>query len=194
MRRFAELFQPSHTTRIIDVGGYEGNWKLMDAAPNVLLVNLEDEDVRNGRFHKVRGDGRSLAYADASFDIAYSNSVIEHVGGIEAQRAFADEIRRVARAYYVQTPNKWFPVEPHLIAVALHWLPRRVTRRLVRTLSIWGWVARPDQDEIDTLLASIRLLGRAEMQELFPDSTIIEERFLGLVKSLIAVRVDDVRS
>jgi hypothetical protein len=188
MRKFEALFGPAPATRIIDVGGYAYNWTLIDAEPQVLLVNLEDEDRHDGRFHKVHGDGRRLPYADNSFDIAYSNSVIEHVGEPGDQDAFAAEIRRVAPRYYVQTPNRWFVIEPHLIAAGIHLLPRRVMRRLVRWLSVWGWVERPDQHAIDELLASIRLLDHARMRELFPDAEIHAETFLGLTKSLIAIR------
>jgi hypothetical protein len=188
MRRFEAIFDPAPTTRIIDVGGYQFNWTLIAATPQIELVNLEDEDRRDGRFHKVRGDGRRLAYADGSFDIAYSNSVIEHVGDLGDQDAFAAEIRRVAPRYYVQTPNRWFVIEPHLIAAGIHLLPRRLMRRLVRWLSVWGWVERPDQAAIDTLLGSIRLLDRERMAQLFPDAEIHRETFLGMTKSLIAIR------
>lgn len=188
MRQFVEWFQPDSSTRVIDVGGYELNWTLIDAAPQVLLVNLESETYERGRFRKVQGDGRRLQFPDKSFDIAYSNSVIEHVGGRDDQRAFANEIRRVARRYYVQTPNRRFFIEPHLIAPGIHWLPRRFTRRLVRRFSVWGLVTRPDPTRIDSILGSIRLLDKQEMQELFPDAEILEEKVLGMAKSLIAVR------
>jgi hypothetical protein len=188
MRQFEAMFEPAAKTRIIDVGGYEQNWRLIDATPQVLLVNLEDEERRDGRFHKVRGDGRQLPYEDNSFDIAYSNSVIEHVGDAIDQDAFAAEIRRIAPRYYVQTPNRWFVIEPHLIAAGIHLLPRPLTRRLVRWLSVWGWVAKPDQATIDELLASIRLVDRKRMQQLFPDAEIHAETFLGMTKSLIAIR------
>jgi hypothetical protein len=188
MRQFEAMFEPASATRIIDVGGYELNWTLIDAAPQVLLVNLEDEDRRHGRFHKVRGDGRKLPYDDNSFDIAYSNSVIEHVGDADDQDAFAAEIRRVAPRYYVQTPNRWFVIEPHLIAAGIHLLPRPLMRRLVRWFSVWGWVEKPDQATIDQVLAAIRLLDRKRMQQLFPDAEIRSETFLGMTKSLIAIR------
>jgi hypothetical protein len=188
MRRFAETFHPTSNTQIIDVGGYEFNWTLIESSPNVLMVNLERETVEHGRFKKVQGDGRNLEYPDKSFDIAYSNSVIEHVGDANDQCSFATEIRRVGRGYYVQTPYKWFPIEPHFITLGIQWLPRRVSRHLVRWLSVWGWITRPSQSETDAMLSSIRLLDKREMQRLFPDAEIFEEKFLGLTKSLIAVK------
>lgn len=188
MAEFSRLFQPSAATRVIDVGGYEFNWTLIAEAPQVVLVNLEPENWSKERFRKVQGDGRALQFADNSFDIAYSNSVIEHVGGPADQQAFAREVRRVAPSYFVQTPSAKFFVEPHLIAPFIHWLPFAWTRRLARWCSVWGWMTRPTQAQVDEFLRSIRLLDRHDMEQLFPDAEIMEERFMGMVKSLIAVR------
>src|SRR5690349_15851457 len=115
MQRFAERFQPHSATRIIDVGGYSSNWLLLRAALPVVLVNpdrAEWDDRSEPRFTKVQADGRRLPFRDGSFDIAYSNSVIEHVGEWEDQVAFAAELRRVAPHYFVETPNKRFLLEP----------------------------------------------------------------------------------
>jgi hypothetical protein len=188
MSQFAKLFDLDTRTRVLDVGGYEMNWTLIDAAPEVVLLNLEDEEWRRGRFQRIKGDGTQLQFADNSFDIAYSNSVIEHVGGPSEQQRFADEVRRVAPRYYVQTPNKWFVAEPHTMTVGLHWLPRPAFRRLLRRGSVWGWMDRPSQVEVDQMIDSIQMLDRADMERLFPDAEIIEERVLGMTKSLIAVR------
>lgn len=76
------------------------------------------------QFSYVQGDGRNLPYTNNEFDIVFSNSVIEHVGTFEDQKRFAEEIRRVAKSYWVQTPNRHFPVETHLIAPFIHFLPR----------------------------------------------------------------------
>ena len=189
MRQFEAMFRPDERTRILDVGGYEMNWTFLRAAPQVVMVNLEDEERTTGRFTKTRGDGRALPYADRAFDIAYSNSVIEHVGTDEDREAFAREIRRVARRYYVQTPNRWFPVEPHMMTVGIHWLPVPVQRRVVRPFTVWGWVDRPDQERVDEVIRTTRLLDREELARLFPDARILEEKVMGLTKSLIAVRL-----
>jgi len=50
---------------------------------------------------------------DGEFDLVFSNSVIEHVGDFERMRQFVHEARRVAKSYWIQTPSKWFPIEPH---------------------------------------------------------------------------------
>jgi hypothetical protein len=189
MSQFCDIFAVDDRTRIIDVGGYEMNWLLLKKKPKVMLVNLEAEEWEKGQFTRIQGDGRNLDFGDNSFDIAYSNSVIEHVGGWKDQMAFAAEIRRVAPQYYVQTPNRRFFIEPHLIAPFVHYLPIRLSRRLVRYFTVWGLVTKPSQDQVDEFLASIQLLSKKELKILFPDAKILEERFLGLVKSIIAVRI-----
>jgi ubiquinone/menaquinone biosynthesis C-methylase UbiE len=188
MQQFVRMFNLKDTDNVIDVGGTRGNWDFISIRPNILLVNLDHEEWQDGKMRKVRGDGTSLTYPDRSFDIAYSNSVIEHVGGWRNQAAFAREMSRVAPRYYVQTPNRRFFIEPHLIAPVLHFLPRRVVRRLVRYCSLWGWVTKPDQSAIDSFLDDVHLLDVNQMKELFPGAEIRKEKFLGMTKSIIALR------
>ena len=188
MAQFEELFRPTSSTRIIDVGGTEFNWSFISAAPQVTLLNITGPERVDGRFEHVHGDGRRLQYATKSFDIAYSNSVIEHVGTWEDQVAFASELRRVGRQYYVQTPNRWFFVEPHLWTPAIHYLPTDVICRLARNFTLWGWIMRPSQEYVDEFVRVIRLLDRKEVATLFPDAIILEEKVLGLTKSFIACR------
>lgn len=188
MRLFVETFQVTPDHRIIDVGGYMPDWKGVQPQPHVLVVNLEPVDRREGTIRKVQGDGRHLSYPDGSFDIAFSNSVIEHVGGWEDQQAFAREVARVARGYFVQTPNRWFPVEPHTIAPLIHFLPDAWQPWLVRRFSVWAWSVRPTPEQVDAFLRGIRLLDVPAMRTLFPDATIVRERLFGLTKSIIAIR------
>jgi hypothetical protein len=191
MRYFGARFRIDSATCVIDVGGYSDNWSLLAAEPLVVLANTDraEWDDRNlsRRFIKVEADGRRLPFCDNAFDVVYSNSVIEHVGDAKDQAAFAGEVRRVATRYFVQTPNRRFPIEPHLIAPLIHFLPKGLQRKLVRWCSVWGWMQRPDQAEIEAMLGGTRLLSRTEMAALFPEAEIVVERFIGLPKSLIAV-------
>jgi hypothetical protein len=131
-----------------------------------------------------------LDFADHSFDIAFSNSVIEHVGALDEQRAFADELRRVGRQLWVQTPARSFFFEPHLLTPFIHFLPHSWQRRLVRNFTLWGWVTRPSQASVDRMLGELRLLDYATFRALFPDCEIRRERFLGFTKSFVAVRIE----
>jgi len=191
MRAFAREFAPDASTRILDVGGTAFNWSLLDVPACLTLLNLEPPHgpsaLPEGAVAVV-GSGTRLPHADGSFDVAFSNSVIEHVVEPEARRRFAAELRRVGRGLWVQTPARGFPVEPHLMGVFVHWLPRRWQRRLIRGLTLWGWLARPGADEVEAFLDGTRLLDARELAELFPDCEIRRERFLGLPKSYVAVR------
>jgi hypothetical protein len=177
--------------RIADIGGLPGNWRYLRCDAQVVLVNLEFAPERDERFVCVIADGRRLPFRSDAFDVAYSNSVIEHVGGPGEQEAFAEEIKRIGKGYFVQTPNRWFVIEPHLLAPFIHFLPRSLQRRVARWFTIWGLVQRPSQQEIDRFLAGIHLLGVREMSHLFPGARLIRERILGFTKSFVAVRRPD---
>jgi hypothetical protein len=83
------------------------------------------------RLHTSIGDGRSLEFADKSFDLAFSNSVIEHVGDWTDMRQFAAELQCVGKSFHCQTPNKWFPVEPHFGTLFLYWIPSLLSRYVI---------------------------------------------------------------
>ena len=100
--------------------------------------------------------------------------MIEHVGGYTDQQRMAGEIRRVGRRYFVQTPNRYFPIEPHFLFPGFQFLPESARRRLWRL----GMPRTPYE--------AIELLDAAELRELFPDAVILRERAAGLTKSLIA--------
>jgi Methyltransferase domain len=130
-----------------------------------------------------------LPFADRAFDVVFSNSVIEHVSTWERQMQFAAGARRVGRKLWVQTPAYEFFIEPHLMTPFIHWLPVRWQRRLLRNFTPWGWLTRPPTPTVDAFIAEVRLLTRSEMRKLFPECEILEEKFLGMTKSYIAVRV-----
>lgn len=191
MAAFVRTFAPDAGTTILDVGGTPFNWTLVELASPVTLLNLRAPGAGTALppgVLCVRGDATRLAFPDASFDVAFSNSVIEHLGTPEAQQRFAAEVRRVGRGVWVQTPARGFPFEPHLLTLFLHWLPVAWQRRLVRWASGWGLLTRPSQARIDAFLRETRLLTLREMRALFPDCEIRRERLLGLTKSFVAVR------
>jgi methyltransferase family protein len=189
MRCFERIFRPTAATQILDVGGIRSTWELVDAQPRVTLLNLTApaEDMA-GRFTAVTATGLRLPHRDASFDIAFSNSVIEHVGPREAQAAFARELRRVGRGLWVETPARGFWIDPHLLTPGFHFLPRRWQRRLARSFTVWGRLTCPDPERAARMVDEIRLLTYREFSELFPDCTIQRERFLGWTKAYVAVR------
>jgi len=169
---FRRLMAPGPGERLLDVGSGETGLAGLEPELDVTGTDRVDRPGYPGPF--VRADGRGLPFADGEFDVAYSNSVIEHVVEPADRRALAKELTRVGGRYFVQTPNRWFPVEPHALLPLVHWLPRRVGRRL--------WNLGVSDDPFDETL----LLDARELQELFPDATIVRERMGPLTKSLVA--------
>ena len=189
MAQFQGLFKVTSQTRVLDNGGSEFNWALASCGPRLTILNLGfNRSPANGTRY-VAADARCLPFCARSFDIVYSNSVIEHVGDDSDIQAFANEIRRVGKGYYVQTPNRWFLVEPHYLAPLIHFVPKRWHKKLIRNCSVWGWLNRPSMHEAEQFADGIHLLTWADMRSLFPDAIILRERMLGLTKSLIAVRL-----
>jgi len=184
-KRFLAIFPPEEFRSVIDVGGLPAHWKGDDR--NITVLNLMPQTSSTCKV--VVGDGRHTEYPDQSFDLAYSNSVIEHVGKWQDQVAFASELRRIGKAVYCQTPNRWFPIEVHYFTFFLHWRSKLLRNYFVaRFLTGWGLLARPDRKEVQDFAGSIELLSYSAMQTLFPDCEIHRERCLGLTKSLIAIR------
>jgi hypothetical protein len=189
-RAFAPLERP---IRLLDVGGTPSYWRNVagEVGPDleITLLNRSAPESDPAGFRSLVGDARDLSrFGDREFDVVFSNSVIEHVGSFEDQRRMATEVRRVGRWYFVQTPNRRFPIEPHLEFPFFQYLPVALRVALVRRFQL-GWAPRlPDRAAAADYVTSIRLLTGAEVSALFPDGRLLAERFLGLVKSWIACR------
>ena len=180
-----DLFPANSFPNVIDVGGIASDWQ--DDNRVITILNLISQDCGRHRF--MDGDARHIECAQTGFDLAYCNSVIEHVGTWEDQKMVAGELSRIAPALWVQTPNRWFPVEVHYLTLFLHWWPALLRNYfVVRWLTGWGWLVRPNRDEVARYAASVHLLSAREMKQLFPDCILLRERFLGITKSLICVR------
>ena len=177
---------------ILDIGGTQQFWDLMlgDESMDirVTLLNIAHQTVSSSRFLSAAGDARSMPqFATQSFDVVFSNSVIEHVGDYRNQRMMADEIRRVGRRYFVQTPNKRFPLEPHFLFPFFQYFPLATRAWLVNKFNV-GWYRRiPDHSAALAEVESIQLLTRKQFAALFPDARIYVERLIGLPKSFIAI-------
>lgn len=181
--RFARLCHLHAADSIIDVGSGGGHalakFNRTNPITAVDLNRWPHQQPRNVTF--IEADGRCLPFPDRAFDVAFSNSVIEHMSA-DDQVLFASEIRRVARRYYVQTPNKWFPIEPHYQIPFFQFVPDTVKFWLNRRWKI-GWQAKGACE-------TIHLVGTKDMRRLFPDAEIHSEKVLGLTKSLMVVRAE----
>jgi Methyltransferase domain len=189
MRDFRDLYDINEETKIIDIGGSINNWKLIQVSPWLTIINVDANPETQGKIKIEIGNGCNLKYGNCSFDVAYSNSVIEHVGNWNSQVQFANEIRRMAPSYYVQTPNRRFFFEPHLVTPFIHFFPKRLQAILLRNFTVWGLIARPSTEYVKWFLDTTQLLTVKQVRALFPDAEIRREMWLGMTKSIIATRI-----
>ena len=177
---------------VIDLGGSPATWEGLTFADRITIVNLQErppDKALNSKSHYVRANALLTPFRDQEFDLAFANSVIEHVGETKQQETFASEMLRVGKRVYCQTPNRWFPVEPHYLALLVHWLPRAYFTYFVhRYMTVHGLITKPSREKHERVKAGIRLLNRRELQRLFPGCKIKTERFLCIPKSYAAYR------
>jgi len=187
LSRFLRLFPLEPTISILDVGGGDDwDWSAMSVAPFITILNLDVTPASEGKIRYVKGDAREMPFfRDKEFSISFSNSVIEHVGGFEEQKKMADELRRVSQAYWVQTPNRHFPIEPHMMFPFFQYLPLKMKRAVARHWPFSFEKLRKGDPERDAI--QVHLLTKRQMKLLFPEAEILKEKFCGMTKSLIAV-------
>ncbi|MBV9455779.1 MAG: class I SAM-dependent methyltransferase [Rubrobacter sp.] len=183
---------------ILDVGGTLLFWEKMRFAEErgvrIVLLNVgeaefghpKEAEFGHPNFTCVVGDARDMGeFGDQEFEVVFSNSVIEHVGGYDEQRRMAEEVRRVGKRYFLQTPNRFFPIEPHFLFPLFQFLPRSFRVFLVRCLDLGWFKSAHDEQEAAKIVDAIRLLTEREVRALFPEGTVYKEKILGLTKSFV---------
>ncbi len=180
--------------RIADIGGTQYYWDIVaefvaTRPVDITLINPKEAAPSAGKFRHLAGDATELGeLAEMSFDFVHSNSVIEHVGDWTKMTAMAANVRRLAPRYYVQTPNFWFPYEPHFRCLFIHWLPEQMRYRLVKRYALGFADAKETVGAAMERVQSARLIDVGQMRALFPDAAIARERVIGMTKSIIAFR------
>lgn len=191
-KRFAELLRRFPTLAdmtVLDLGGTPGFWAGAPVRPrHVTIVNLDDMGGGSQGIDVVQADACDLP-AEAtgrSYDLTFSNSLIEHVGGHQRRLQFAKQVRAAAPHYWVQTPYRYFPLEPHWVFPGQQFLPAPARAYISRT-----WKAGHIRSDVSSAVADVlwvELLGVTELRHYFPEADIYRERFGGLTKSITAVR------
>jgi len=182
-----EINKISKPITILDVGGKINFWENRGLAGNneykITIVNIEKETSKYSNINYEIGDATNLSqFNDKSFDIVHSNSVIEHLYNFNNQSKMASEIIRVGKKHIVQTPNKYFFIEPHYLLPFFQFIPNKL-KYYILTKTKLSRLKKWDKNFAKQYIKEIRLLSEKEMKTLFPKSKIYFEKFLGMNKS-----------
>jgi len=151
----------------------------------ITVFNIKKNQTKTNNMKYITGDARDLKrFTNKEFDIVFSHSLLEHLENYKSQKKCASEIQRVGKYFFVQTPNKYFFLEPHYLLPFFFLIPKRLQAFYVQYMSIKWWKKRGDRNQIQKHIQSIRLLNEKEIYSLFPKGIIYKEQFLGITKSL----------
>ena len=193
LRRWARLteeFPDIENMRVLDLGGTSIFWARSPVRPkSVTVINLNEPGDGLPWVRPIEGDACDAGnlVGDEGFDLVISNSLIEHLGGHSKRVTFAEVVRSMAPHYAVQTPYRYFPIEPHWVFPGMQFLPLNVRSWLAprwRLGHTHGWPAPDAHNEV----LFTELLSLTEMRSYFPDGRIVWERLAGLPKSMTAFR------
>lgn len=176
--------------RVLDLGGHPTTWRLAPIKPlHVTTLNLRAPQADEPWMDMVVGDACNppSAIADGHYDLVFSNSLLEHVGGHAQRQRMAEVVHRLADRHWVQTPSRYFPIEPHWLMPMMQFLPFGA-RRWVSLKWPLGHIRTGDVAAAHAMVSEVELIGAAQMRGYFPDSELWRERFLGVTKSLVAIR------
>ena len=194
MELFWDHFPEATELKILDVGGFVSKHaaQILDEHPN--KQKLASINISQGELMSIRdvypdlpvsvADARQLPFKSKSFDIVYSNAVIEHVGSRADQHLMAKEIQRVGRAWFVTTPNRWYPFEFHTRLPLIGWLPAPLMKKLSRAYS-YDHIQRRYRSGAGS--ESTRLITRHELESMFPTSEVVCQRVTFWPETLIAI-------
>lgn len=189
--KFMAAIRPNEDQRILDVGVtsdtkyQESNYfeKLYPYKNKIVCIGTEDGSHLESQYLGMRFvqivPREPFPFRDKEFDITFCNAVIEHVGDSKQQKNFINEMLRVSNSFFLTTPNRWYPVEFHTAIPLLHFLPKKIYRKILNVLGETYW----SKEE------NLNLLSRGELRALFPnDSSVIVEsvRLLGISTNLVA--------
>jgi hypothetical protein len=187
-----QVFPDLAEMSVVDLGGVVETWLQAPVRPkHVHVLNLAPAPASVPEWVEVAHANICALprhIANRRYDLVFSNSVIEHVGGHERRLRFAETVHRLAEAHWVQTPYRFFPVEPHWVFPGLQFLPTAAQVAIARR---WPLAHNRDANRVDAAKRVLwtELLDRSQMRHYFPHSTIRAERLFGLTKSLIAYRM-----
>jgi len=185
----SELHKP---LKILDLGGSDYYWQSLNFTDNenykIEILNIENQNTENFKnISFLKNDVRDLSFIkDKEYDLIYSNSLIEHLNNFDEQKKLAKEIQRTGKKYFIQTPNYYFPVEPHFLFPFFQFLSVDMKTKLISNFNLGWFEKQTDIVKARELANSIKLLKEKELKEIFPGCKIYKEKYFSLNKSFIA--------
>lgn len=185
----SELHKP---LKILDLGGSDYYWQSLNFTDNenykIEILNIENQNTENFKnISFLKKDVRDLSFIkDKEYDLIYSNSLIEHLNNFDEQKKLAKEIQRTGKKYFIQTPNYYFPVEPHFLFPFFQFLSVDMKTKLISNFNLGWFEKQTDIVKARELANSIKLLKEKELKEIFPGCKIYKEKYFSLNKSFIA--------
>ncbi len=184
LEKFESLKKPIN---LLDIGGKINFWENRGLAGNVnykiTVLNIEKEKSNYSNINCELSDATNLSqFKNKSFDVVFSNSVIEHLYNLDNQKKMASEIIRVGKKYIIQTPNKYFFIEPHYLLPFFQFLPISI-KFFILTQTKLSRLKKWDKELARQYINEIRLMTLEEIKKLFPSGKIYYEKFLGMNKS-----------
>lgn len=187
---FMCTMQPSADSKIIDLGVTtdqslpESNFfeELYPHKSKITAVSIEDAGFLENRYCGLKfikiEKGEKLPFCDNCFDILFCSAVIEHVGDRESQIRFIMEALRIAKSFFLITPNRQFPLDIHTMIPFLHWLPLPLHQTILGRLGLDFW----------SRTENLNLLTPSAFITLFPknlDLGLAYNKLLGLPSNII---------
>jgi hypothetical protein len=203
---FYEFFNPKSDDKILDLGGDDGRRMAIlfpDKRKDIYIADISHRALETAKskygFETILLDeSGEIPFRDNYFDITFCNSVIEHVTvdknemfadisetefivkSMLRQKKFADEIKRVSKKYFVQTPNKHFIIESHTWFPSFFiYFPRWFQIKTILFLNKF-WIKKASPD--------FNLLTVNDMKLLFPEANLIKEKSFFMTKSMIVIK------
>jgi hypothetical protein len=184
MSVFLTRMEVKSSYRIIDLGGTPELWEMVEQDLDITLLNfpevIKSYQQLNFRhhYHFLAGDACHLTdLKNSKFDLVFSNSVIEHVGSLQRQEAFAETVHKLAPRYWIQTPSLWFPIEAHCGLPFWWFYPQPIKQAWIHRWQQQGRVFLWQQ------MSETQVLTRRRLRFLFPKAQIYTEYVVGFPKS-----------
>jgi Methyltransferase domain len=181
--------------KILDIGGDLAYWKHIGWKHDqckICLLNLypiiipQDDSTH---FESIQGSALDMPVKKGEFDLFFSNSVIEHLGSYDNQQHFANEVKRLAEKYIIQTPSIWFPLEPHSLIPFFQFIPHPIRAYLIMCFNINYFPKAATYSEALMVSKTTLMLTKKQFQALFPEAEIRVERLFGIPKSYTAIKL-----